>query len=133
MAAQHKYAMAGVRQGNYLLLKSRPCDNPECTVEVLGMQCHTLRSIEEGGTRANYTTNNGQFHWGVSPRGTWVLYDTKKDPQCQNDLSSEQPQRVQAMAESYDRWWDNVYPSMVEHGGENQLTEVLKKNKKLSP
>ena len=133
MAAQHKHAMAGVRQGNYLLVRSRPCDDPDCTVDVLGMQCHTLRSIEEGSTHANYTKNNGQFHWGVSPRGKWVLYDTKKDPGCQNDLSSEQPERVEAMAESYDRWWDDVYPTMVEHGGENQLTEILKKKRNISP
>ena len=97
------------------------------------MQCNTLRSIERGGKSANYTKKNGQFHWGVSPADKWVLFDTKKDPGCNNDLSADQPERVKAMAKSYDQWWDDVYPTMVERGGENQLKSVLEKRKQILP
>ena len=124
LAAQHKYAMAGVRQGNYLLVRSRPCDDPACTARVLGMQCQTLRGVERGNTSANYTKENAQFHWGVTPPDQWVLIDTKADPGCLTDLTSSQPERVKAMAAAYDQWWDDVYPDMVARGGESPLHEV---------
>ncbi|NIP87095.1 MAG: sulfatase-like hydrolase/transferase, partial [Planctomycetales bacterium] len=76
MAAAHKYAMAGVRQGHYLLLRSRPCNEAACTTAVLGNQCATLRRVEKGQQNANYTDANAQFHWGVSPPDRWVLFDT---------------------------------------------------------
>lgn len=122
MAAEHKYAMCAVRQGNYLLLRSRPCDDPDCTPKVLGNQCATLRAVEKGCPTAIYTDKNAAFHWGVSPANKWVLFDVKKDPACQNDLSEGQPERVSMMAEAYDRWWDNLYPVMVERGGDAPLT-----------
>jgi arylsulfatase A-like enzyme len=128
MAKQHKYAMAGARQGNYLLARSRPCDDPECSPAVFGNQCNTLRMVEKGGVAANYTKKNAQFHWGVSPPGRWVLFDTKKDPACRNDLAADHPQRVQQMAAAYDRWWDDIYPVMVARGGEAELN--VRKNKK---
>ena len=130
MAVQHKNKMAGIRQGNYLLARSHPCHDPACNTEVFGMQCNTLRSIERGGKSANYTKKNGQFHWGVSPADQWVLFDTKKDPACKNDLSAEHPELVKAMAASYDQWWDEMYPTMVERGGESQLTSVIEARKK---
>jgi arylsulfatase A-like enzyme len=127
MAPQHKYAMAGVRQGNYLLLRSRSCNDPTCTTEVLGMQCQTLRSVESGKKGANYTKENAQFHWGVTPLGKWVLIDTKKDPGCRDNLSASHFERVKAMAAAYDQWWDDMYPVMVERGGEAPLKDVEEK------
>ena len=127
MADEHKYAMAGVRQGNYLLARSRPCDDPACTTKVMGNQCATLRSVEKGKISANYTKKNAQFHWGVSPPDRWVLIDTRKDPGCQKDLSSGHPERVQNMAAAYDRWWDAMYPEMIERGGETPLEGLSEK------
>ncbi len=121
MAADHKYAMAGVRQGNYLLVQSRPCDNPNCNEKTNGRQCMTLRSVEAGSQRANYTEKNAQLHWGVTPRGHWALYDVKKDPACQNDLADAESERATLMAKAYDSWWDEVYPVMVERGGDAQI------------
>jgi len=123
MAADHKYAMAGVRQGDYLLMQSRPCDRPDCTPEVRGDQCATLRASEKGVTSAVYTATNALFHWGVTPPGQWALFDTKKDPACQSDLAASQPDRAKAMAAAYDQWWDDVYPVMVERGGDAPLTK----------
>ena len=120
MAADHKYAMAGARQGNYFLVRSRPCDNPNCE-EANGQQCETLRSVEQGSKRANYTAENAQFHWGVTPPGRWALFDVKKDPGCQNDLAAAEPQRAASMAAAYDAWWDKTYPVMVKRGGDAEI------------
>ena len=124
LASSHKYAMAGVRQGNYLLLRSRPCEDPNCTTKVLGNQCATLRSVGRGAISAHYTKENAAFHWGVSPADRWVLFDTSKDAGCEEDLSSALPERVQNMVAAYDRWWDEMYPDMVKRGGETPLEGV---------
>jgi arylsulfatase A-like enzyme len=121
MAADHKYAMAGVRQGNYLLVSSRPCDNPKCNEETHGDQCGTLRSVEAGNKAAIYTRDNAQLHWGVTPPGHWALFDVKKDPGCQNDLAASQSRRASTMAAAYDTWWDKIYPVMVERGGDREI------------
>jgi arylsulfatase A-like enzyme len=131
MAASHKYAMCGVRQGNYLLLRSRPCTDPQCTTAVLGNQCATLRAIEKGQRSAIYTDKNAQLHWGVSPPDRWVLFDVKKDPACQKDLSTDQPDRVASMGKAYDAWWDDVYPVMIARGGDAELKSL--KGKTPSP
>jgi arylsulfatase A-like enzyme len=128
MAADHKYAMAGVRQGNYLLVSSRPCDNPKCNNETQGYQCNTLRGVAAGGTGSNYTKENAQFHWGVTPKGKWALFDVKKDPGCQNDLADSEAPRVKEMTAAYDTWWDAVYPVMVERGGDAELASVKQAN-----
>ena len=31
------------------------------------------------------------------------------------------------MAAAYDTWWDNLYPVMIERGGDVELVEVAKK------
>ena len=117
MAAEHKYAMCAVRQGNHLLLRSRPCDSRECTPRVKGNQCQALRNVEKGGTKQTYT-DNAQFHWGVSPANRWVLFDVKKDPACQEDLVGKKPELVTRMAAAYDTWWDGIYPVVIERGGD---------------
>ena len=119
LAAKHQYAMAGVRQGHYLLLRSRPCDDPTCR----DGQCPTLRGVEKGSRRSNYTADNAQFHWGVSPVDQWALFDTKQDPGCQKNLASTQPDRVKLMAAAYDHWWDTTYPVMIERGGDAKTAE----------
>ncbi len=82
--------------------------------------------MEKGSVAANYTKNDAQFHWGVTPPGQWALYDTKTDPACRHDLAADQPERVKQMAAAYDRWWDDVYPVMVARGGDAELSEVKK-------
>jgi arylsulfatase A-like enzyme len=118
MAAEHKYAMAGVRQGRYLLMRSRPCDSRDCTPAVRGDQCATLRAVENGQKSAQYTRANGPYHWGVTPPGEWALFNTGEDPGCRHDLAAAELGRVARMAAAYDKWWDDVYPVMVERGGD---------------
>ena len=65
LAKHHKYAMAGVRQGNHLMLRSHDCGTPECQKYV--SQCKALRIIARGGKNMTYAYGTAQYHWGVSP------------------------------------------------------------------
>jgi arylsulfatase A-like enzyme len=125
LAASHKYAMCAVRQGNHLLLRSSDCGDPEC--EKYSSQCTTLRAVREGLRTTTYTTDNAQFHWGVSPPGQWVLFDSKKDPACQKDLSAKQPALVKELTQAYDSWWDKIFPEMIDAGGDNGKFPLRKK------
>ncbi len=117
MALAHKYAMCGVRQGHYLLVRSRPCeDNPACLKQL--SQCTFLRKTEAGATTETYTNGNAQFHWGVSAKDRWALYDTKNDPGCTEDLYFDNYELALKLGSAYDAWWDEVFPTMIELGGD---------------
>jgi arylsulfatase A-like enzyme len=117
MALAHKYAMCGVRQGHYLLVRSRPCeDNPACLKQL--SQCTFLRKVEAGATSETYTDGNAQFHWGVSAKDRWALYDTKNDPACLEDLYFDEYELAMKLSAAYDSWWDEVFPTMIELGGD---------------
>jgi arylsulfatase A-like enzyme len=116
LAAAHKYAMCAVRQGNHLLLRSTACNEPKCERYV--SQCTTLRLVRRGAKSHTYTNGNAQFHWGASPPGRWVLFNSKTDPACRNDLSAKHPQLVKKLANAYDKWWDEVFPQMIAAGGD---------------
>ena len=125
LAESHKYAMAGVRQGQYLLLQSNPCDDPKC--EDHASQCTTLRRVRKGAKTSIYTKENAQFHWGVSAPDRWSLFDVKADPECRNDLALKNPERVDSMAKAYDRWWTDMYPEMIESGGDKLPDQKTRK------
>ena len=125
LAASHKYAMASVQTGDYLLVRSQPCDDPAC--KQYSSQCTTLRSVEAGATKATYTKANAQFHWGVTPHGRWSLFDLKSDQTCQKDLAAEKPELASKLAASYDKWWDALYPTMIQLGGDKGEPDLLKK------
>jgi arylsulfatase A-like enzyme len=131
LAASHKYAMTGVRQGNYLLLRSNSCDDPECLK--CSSQCTTMNRVAAGGKKATYTETNAAFHWGVSPKGKWILIDTKHDPACKKDLSEAKPELVAKLAKAYDQWWDKTYPEMIEAGGDKGEPILLPTRKKRTP
>ncbi|MFC1766223.1 arylsulfatase [Planctomycetota bacterium] len=114
-AAGHKYAMCGVRQGTYLLLRSEACSNPDCD-----SLCAAMRV---SATKRMYTEKNAKFHWGASPQGKWALFDTKLDPACQKDLSFEKKELVSLLSAAYDKWWDAIYPEMIQNGGNGSITQ----------
>jgi len=116
LAASHKYAMAAVRNGNYLLVHSTPCDDPECKKHQ--SQCTTLRAVRKGLKSTTYTDGNAQFHWAAGPSDHWLLFEVKKDPACENDLSAQLPERVSIMTKAYDKWWDEQFPIMMARGGD---------------
>jgi arylsulfatase A-like enzyme len=115
-AASHKHAMGAVRQGNYLLLRSVPCDDPKCAN--YSSQCTTLRAVRKGLKTTTYAKGTAQYHWGVTPADRWALYDVKKDPGCKNDIALQNPERVGTMIATYDHWWDEQYPVMLSRGGD---------------
>jgi len=81
-------------------------------------QCSTLQNVIKGQTHATYTAKNAQFHWGVSPPDKWVLFDVKKDPSCEIDLSDKFPELAKTLASDYETWWDEIYPEMISKGGD---------------
>ena len=115
-AEKHKYTMAGVRKGNHLMLRSYHCGDDGCLQYM--SQCQALRIIERGGKNQVYSRGTAQFHWGVSPRDKWVLYDVKNDPGCRKDLSMQKPKLVCDLSLSYEKWWGGMYPQMIEKGGD---------------
>ena len=54
-------------------------------------QCMALQAIEKGRTVHTYAYGTAQYHWGISPKDKWVLFDVKKDPGCKNDLADKKP------------------------------------------
>ena len=117
MAKEHKYAMCAIRQRNFVLLMSQPCGDPRCTSQK--SQCRNLDRVQKGGISANYTKKNAQYHWGVTPKDQWALFDSKADPGNKNDLSKQYPELVKKLAEQYDQWWDTMYPKMIAAGGDD--------------
>ena len=103
----------------------QPCDDPVC--QQYSSQCTTLRSVEAGATKATYTKANAQFHWGVTPRDRWSLFDLKSDQNCQRDLASEKSELATTLAAAYDKWWDTLYPTMIQLGGDKGEPDLLKK------
>jgi arylsulfatase A-like enzyme len=116
LAKSHKHAMCAVRQGDFLLLRSTPCDDPEC--EKYQSQCTTLRAVQKGLKTTTYANGTAQMHWGTSPSDRWVLFDVIKDPACQNDMAAQHPELVSRLIASYDKWWDTTYPVMIARGGD---------------
>jgi hypothetical protein len=47
-----------------------------------------------------------------------VLFDVKKDPACQKDVSAQLPELVSKLIAAYDKWWDTTYPVMIQRGGD---------------
>jgi len=116
-AAAHKYAMAGVRQGNHLLLRSHSCGDPKCMK--YASQCVTLNLVRDKGLRkTTYTEDNAQFHWGVSAPDRWSLYHTKNDPACKTDLAETKSELVTTLSAAYENWWEDVYPEMIAKDGD---------------
>lgn len=125
LAESHKYAMVSVHKGDYLLVRSAPCGDPEC--EKYQSQCTTMRAVNNGLTTTTYAYGTAQTHWGTTPMGHWALYNVKEDPACENDISFSHPELVSSMAAAYDNWWDTTYPDMIARGGDKGDPDVSSK------
>jgi len=125
MAAAHKDVMAGVRWKDYLLVRSRPCTDPDglCAKDKRS-QCPQLRNVEKGATAGTYT-RNAQFIWGVTPGDGWALYDVRKDPGSRKNLAATHKDIVLRLKEAYSKWWDSIYPAMIINGGDRPLGESV--------
>lgn len=119
MAKDHKYTSAGVQQGDYLLIRSHPCGREDC--KQYNSPCEGYRNVEKGVTRHIYTPQTAQFHWGVTPRDRWALFNLIEDRACHVDLSEQLPEIAARMAAAYEAWWEDLYPRMIEVGGDDGL------------
>jgi arylsulfatase A-like enzyme len=128
LAAEHKYAMASVQFANYLLIRSEPCGSAAC--EKYASQCTTLRIVQKGGKRATYTRDNATFHWGVTAPRRWSLFDVSSDMECAHDLSLLKPEIAEKLASAYNVWWDDLYSTMIEKGGDKGMPEPFGGNAK---
>jgi len=43
----------------------------------------------------------------------WELYDLAADPGQKSNVAGDHPQVVRQLEAAYDRWWDDVQPSLV--------------------
>ena len=75
--------------------------------------------------RALTAKEKAAFHWGVTPAGRWSLFDLATDPKCDRDLSKAKPDLTTKLAAAYDKWWDDLYPTMIEKGGDKGVPEPL--------
>jgi len=111
-AAQHKYIQAAVQQGDHMVIRIDTCPCKEGV-------CIRGRAVKSGkATRMVYTSTkeSTDFHWAVTDG--WELYNVKADPGCRRDLSASMPELQQRLTRAYDNWWDDVYPQMIERGGD---------------
>jgi arylsulfatase A-like enzyme len=122
LAAEHKESMAAVRYREYLLVRSRPCSDPDgrCSAGKLS-QCDQLRRVEQGVDVGTYT-KNAQFIWGLTPGNGWALYDVHRDPACRENLRDQRPELAGRLLDAYHRWWDAIYPEMLAAGGDAPLS-----------
>ncbi|VGO18727.1 arylsulfatase [Pontiella sulfatireligans] len=105
-ADKHKYAFAGVLYGDLHLVRSETCGNPSCQGE-----CRVFQKIIDGTTPVSDRKND--FHYRVLERGHWGLYDLKNDPAERHDLAKEQPEVVQQLTASFEKWWTDVQPNLI--------------------
>ncbi len=114
-AEQHKYIQAAVHQGNHLAIRIDTCPCKEGV-------CARGRAVKEGRAKSMVYTSTPEstlFHWAVTDG--WELYNVKDDPGCKNNLSNTMPDLQQQLARAYDNWWDDVFPKMMERGGDAPL------------
>jgi len=128
-AAAHQHALCGARQGDYLLLRSLPCNDPLCQQHQ--SQCATARLVRDRGIRGTtYTKNNAPYHWGVSAPNRWQLFDVKNDPGCFNDLAEIKTKLADSLEAAYNTWWSDTFPIMIAKGGDKGDPETNKRRRK---
>ena len=116
-AQRHKYIQAAVHKGNLMAIRidsDCPCKEGVC---VRG------RAIKSGKVNSMvYTkkTESAKFHWALT--NGWELYNVKQDPACQNNLAETHKPMLNQLSTSYDQWWDQVLPILIEHGGDAPLS-----------
>ena len=116
-AKTHKFTMAGVRKGNHLMLRSHDCGQVGCLKYI--SLCKALHNVSRGAKNMTYAYGTAQYHWGVTPKEHWVLYDVKNDPECNHDLSEGKPEMVKELSMAYDQWWNDIFPEMIAKGGDS--------------
>jgi arylsulfatase A-like enzyme len=111
-AERHKYIQAAVHQGDHMAIRIDTCPCKEGV-------CARGRAVRNGtAKRMVYTPTKEStcFHWAVTDG--WELYNVKEDPGCKKNLAARLPQLQRKLTSAYESWWDDVYPKMMERGGD---------------
>jgi arylsulfatase A-like enzyme len=114
-AAKHKYIQAAVHQGDHMAIR---IDVGSCKEGV----CSRGRAVKNKTAKSMaYTSTpaSSLFHWAVTDG--WELYNVKEDPACKNNLAGTKADLLQKLAASYDQWWDDVFPKLMDRGGDAPL------------
>jgi arylsulfatase A-like enzyme len=115
-AEQHKYIQAAVHQGDHMAVRiDTSC---RCKEGV----CVRARAVKKGkSTSMVYTSTkeSADFHWAHTDG--WELYNVKEDPACKNNLADRQSEQITFLSDAYENWWDDVYPKLLERGGDEPL------------
>ena len=115
-AEQHKYIQAAVHQRDFLAIRIDP--SCSCSEGV----CVRARAMKKGRVTSMVYTSTKEstdFHWANTDG--WELYNVKKDPACQNNLAESQPERTTLLTRAYESWWAEVFPKLMERGGDAPL------------
>ena len=79
---------------------------------------HVGRWASGGGTPQKFgngpgqaSIRNGRYSL-VHGKTSWELYDLQEDPRQTKDISATQTERVNAISEKYDQWWESILPRL---------------------
>jgi arylsulfatase A-like enzyme len=106
---EHMNYFAAVRYRRYHLVNSHYCDNRKCKHQ----KCQMAKQVEKGTAKAGYSPAKAQFHFALTPKGKWSLFNLAEDPSQSHDMADQRPELVKKMAEQYDAWWKQVRPMMT--------------------
>jgi arylsulfatase len=100
----HKYCQCNVRYGKYAMVRIEYCDDPDCHAE-----CRIIRRVQNGG-EGYYSKKYATFHYAVTPKGKWALYDIHSDLPQEHNIAEEHPEIIKKLSDQYEQWWKEVYP-----------------------
>ena len=102
----HKYSACSVSWGNYTLVRTEPCSDPEC------ITCVNAR--RNGLLKINHGYSSNSENYALTLPGKWELYDIDSDPFQANNIADEHPDIVKKMSDYYEKWWVKVAAVMKE-------------------
>jgi len=103
---EHKYCQCAIRWNNYNMVRVETCNDPNCRGE-----CKVINRVQNGG-KGYYSKINGDFHYAITPKGKWALYDLKTDISQKNNIALDNPKIVKRLELEYEKWWKEVYQSL---------------------
>lgn len=56
-----------------------------------------------------------------------VFVRPENDILCKQDLAAQKPELASKLAAAYDQWWDTLFPTMIQLGGDKGEPDSLKK------
>lgn len=104
--ADHKYGHCAVRWGSYTLVRTEPCEDPECN------NCRKVLSRGKSG--------KGGGNYRLTTPGEWELFDIETDPHQDNNIAKQHPEIARMMSDHYEQWWTRVQTAMTRKLGKGK-------------